>query len=150
MITWPIIKGSVTLSAAMSSVIFFGGKAVKSTYAVFGDASISRDTPISLEAAAIVGGVIVTFSIWINKKFDTSARHAKEASAAATLASTNAATAALAAATASSVAVEARTLMSEGIKGLKKQLDTLACLKPLAEAACQALKDPPEKSGGGK
>lgn len=151
MITWPIVKGTATLSATLGSVVYFGDHVVKSTLAMLGEAApIGRDTPISLEAACIVGGVIVGFSIWINKKFDSSARHAKEASAAATLAATNAATAATNAATASSTATESRRLMTDAIVGLKKQLDTLACLKTSAEIPCELKKDSPATPTNGK
>lgn len=64
MIHWATAKGAALLSGLMFATI-----AASEKFVGFLAETINRDTPVSLEAACIVGASILTFAIWINRKF---------------------------------------------------------------------------------
>jgi hypothetical protein len=115
-------------------VTVLADKAAKAGYSLFGEA-ITRDTPVSLEAACIVGSVIVIFSVWINRKFEASASAAKDAAKSATDAH-------VAAEAAHHAVVEdskESQKLADNIELIKKQLGELPCSRPSSRIACKTL-----------
>ena len=109
--TWPVIKGATILSSTLLFATFVSEKVADGV-----GIAIGRDSSISLEAACIVGGVVLTF--WINRKFDNIGKAANSAQVTAKTA-----------AEAARDAHNSSLAMTKSLEGIKLRLDTLPCHK---------------------
>jgi hypothetical protein len=144
MITWPIIKGTATLSGGLMASIMFTGKIV---HAVLGE-QINAGTSMSLGLFwTILCGVLV-FCWWINGQFIASAKRDKEISDASVKRDKETTDHAASANVAALLAANSSTLTNLEIKKelaeLKRQIENLPC--PTVLEIEKLMKEKKEKS----